>query len=426
MLNRTQSPLIYNAVDFDLQLPPLQTHILDNGVPVHYLPLGEQDVMQVELVFYAGNWYEQKNMVAAATNFLLKNGTSSKTAFEINEHFDFYGAYLNRNCYSETATLTLHCLSKHLSVLLPVMAELLQDATMPADELAIYQQNQQQRLAVNLKKCDFVANRYIDAYLYGKQHPYGKYAEAADYAAITQADVKAFYEQYYQQGHCMIMVAGKLPANVLTQMNEAFGKLPLKSGKPNAEMHDIQPAMVKKYRVVNDEAGVQGAIRMARHFPPRTHPDFKGVQILNNIFGGYFGSRLMTNIREVKGYTYGIHSYLQNNLQDSAWMISTEAGRDVCEATIAEVYKEMELLRNEPVDAEELDLVRNYMMGTLLGDLDGPFQMIARWKNYILHGLDEHYFNDSIQTIRTITPEVIQALANKYLQPNDFYELIVV
>ncbi|HAI84333.1 MAG TPA: insulinase family protein, partial [Chitinophagaceae bacterium] len=162
MLNRIQSPVIYNAVDFDLQLPQLQSHTLDNGVPVHYLPLGEQDVMQVELVFYAGNWYEQKNMVAAATNFLLKNGTSTKTAFEINEHFDFYGAYLNRNCYSETATLTLHCLSKHLSVLLPVMAELVQDATMPADELAIYQQNQQQRLTVNLKKCDFVANRYID------------------------------------------------------------------------------------------------------------------------------------------------------------------------------------------------------------------------------------------------------------------------
>jgi predicted Zn-dependent peptidase len=426
MLNRIQSPVIYNAVDFDLQLPQLQTHILDNGVPVHYLPLGEQDVMQVELVFYAGNWYEQKNMVAAATNFLLKNGTSNKTAFEINEHFDFYGAYLNRNCYSETATLTLHCLSKHLSVLLPVMAELVQDATMPADELAIYQQNQQQRLTVNLKKCDFVANRYIDAYLYGKQHPYGTYAEAADYAAITQADVQAFYEQYYQQGHCMIMVAGKLPADVLLQLNEVFGKLPLKSGTPNAVTHAIQPAMVKKYRVVNDEAGVQGAIRMARHFPTRTHPDFKGVQILNNIFGGYFGSRLMTNIREDKGYTYGIHSYLQNNLHDSAWMISTEAGRDVCEATIAEVYKEMELLRNEPVDAEELDLVRNYMMGTLLGDLDGPFQMIARWKNYILHGLDEHYFNDSIQTIRTITPEAIQALANKYLQPSDFYELMVV
>jgi predicted Zn-dependent peptidase len=134
----------------------------------------------------------------------------------------------------------------------------------------------------------------------------------------------------------------------------------------------------------------------------------------------------MSNIREDKGYTYGIHSYLHNHIQHSAWMVSTEAGKDVCEATIAEVYKEMKGLRDEPVDADELSLVRNYLMGSILGDLDGPFQIIGRWKNIILNNLPESYFYDSINTIKTISAEELQELAQKYLVPEEFYELVVV
>jgi predicted Zn-dependent peptidase len=150
------------------------------------------------------------------------------------------------------------------------------------------------------------------------------------------------------------------------------------------------------------------------------------VQVLNNIFGGYFGSRLMSNIREDKGYTYGIHSYLENRIHESAWMISTEAGRDVASATIKEVYNEMKRLRDEPVEEAELHLVRNYMIGSILGDIDGAFQIIARWKNYILNNLSADYFNNSISTIKKITAAELQELANKYLQPEDFYELTVV
>jgi predicted Zn-dependent peptidase len=185
------------------------------------------------------------------------------------------------------------------------------------------------------------------------------------------------------------------------------------------------PAEQKKYRIVNDENAVQGAIRLAQSFPNRHHPDFKKVIVLNNLFGGFFGSRLMSNIREEKGYTYGIHSYLQNHLQESAWMVSTEAGKDVCEATIEEVYKEMERLRTEPVDDEELLLVQNYMMGSILGDLDGPFHIMAKWKNMILNNLPEDYFYQSVQAIKETNATEMMEMANKYLQPDAFYELVV-
>lgn len=426
MLNRTIQPNITQPVDFSLRLKPYTHFKLDNNIDVYAVEAGEQEVMMLELVFDAGNWYEEVKATAAATNFLLKNGTSQKSAYQINEHFDFYGAYLNRSCYSETATITLHTLSKNLNHLTPVIAELLSDAVFPQEELDIYKQNQKQRLEVNLKKCDFVAGRLIDEYLYGIHHPYGTYNSTVDYDNINRETLVAYYNQFYKNGSCKIFIAGKLPANYQQELNIAFGNLPLKSENTATKTIESKPAENKKYDIVNDANGVQAAVRIARNFPNKNHPDFQKTLVLNNVFGGFFGSRLMSNIREDKGYTYGIHSYLQNHIKESAWMISTECGRDVANATIDEVYKEMKILQDTLIGKDELDLVRNYMMGILLGDLDGPFQILARWKSYILNGFNENYFNNAISTIKNITAEELQVLAKKYLNPDEFYQLTVI
>ncbi len=426
-MNRTIAPLIKDAIEFDLPLKPYEKFILDNGVEVFAINAGAQDVLQVELVFFAGNSYEKNNGVAAATNHLLKNGTSTKTAFQVNEHFEFYGAYCNRACHHETAVVSLHTLSRHLPVLLPVMQEMITDSIFAEEELQIFIQNSKQKLSVNLQKCEFVANRLIDACLYGEQHPYGKYQVAADYEALTTDQLKAHFKEHYVNGRCVIFVAGKLPPDIAALLNNAFGKLSLKKHDYLKLTYPAITATQKKLRINNDANGVQGAIRIARPFPNRLHPDYMGVMVLNTLFGGFFGSRLMGNIREDKGYTYGIHSYVQNHIDDNtAWLISTEAGKDVTEATVEEVYKEMKIIREEPIDEEELLLVRNYMIGSILGDLDGPFHIIGRWKNIILNNLDEEYFYESIKTIKTITAEELQVLAQKYLQPEDFYELIVI
>lgn len=426
MLDRTKAPVIQDAVDFDVKLKPYECFQLDNSTPVYTINAGAEEVVMLELVFYAGNWYEDKNIVAATTNHLLKNGTNNKNAFAINEFFEFYGAFLSRSCFNETATITLHCLNKHLATLLPVVTELITDAIFPESELAIYKQNQKQRLSVNLKKCDFVANRLIDEYIYGFDHPYGKYTSANDFDQLQQKDLVDFYQQYYTHGKCLVFVAGKLPTDLQSMLNKHLGQLPFnQDGKIIKNIPQVR-ASQKKYRITNDIDSVQAAIRIGRPFPNRHHPDFPKVQVLNNLFGGFFGSRLMSNIREDKGYTYGIHSFIQNHIHETALLVSTEAGRDVAEATITEVYKEMAKLREEIIEAEELDLVRNYMIGSLLGDLDGPFQIMARWKNYILNNLEADYFYNSLETVRTVSAEELQALAQKYLQPEDFYELLVI
>ncbi len=426
MIDRTSAPIIKDAIEFDLLLKPYQKMVLNNGVEVYAIHAGAQEVLQMEIVFYAGNSYETNNAVAIATNFMLKNGSSTKSAFQINEHFEYYGAYCNRSCYNETATVSLHTLSKHLHMLLPVMREMITDSVFPESELDIFKQNSQQKLTVSLQKCDFVANRLIDAYLFGEKHPYGKYLKAEDYQALTTEQMKAHFQKYYVNGRAVIFVAGNLPADLFEQLNQQFGDLAITKNGQSLPVQLLLPASQKKQHISNDPNGVQAAIRIARPFPNRHHPDFMNVMVLNTVFGGFFGSRLMSNIREDKGYTYGIHSYVQNHIQESAWMISTEAGKEVSEATVTEVYKEMDLLRNTLIDEEELLLVRNYMIGSILGDLDGPFQIIGRWKNIILNNLDEQYFYDSIKAIKTISAEEIKALAEKYLKPEDFYELVVI
>ncbi|MEO8415096.1 MAG: pitrilysin family protein [Ginsengibacter sp.] len=425
MLDRTIPPPIKDAVDFNLTLNPCKKFLLTNGAPVYYINDGAEEVAMIELVFNAGNTFENKNLVAAATNYLLKNGTSKKTALEINEHFEYYGAHLERSCRNETATITLHCLSKHLKEVLPVIREIITDTVFPETELEIFQQNSIQRLSVNLQKCDFVANRLIDQYLYGAQHPYGRVSNVADIQEITREDLTVFFKNFYLNAACTIFAAGKLPPDFERLLDEQFGDLVLNENQP-AITHQSETASEKKSRVINDPGGVQGAIRIARPFPNRHHPDFKKVMVLNSLFGGFFGSRLMSNIREEKGYTYGIHSFLENHIRESAWVISTEAGKDVCDATITEVYKEMKILREELIDEEELLLVKNYMMGVNLGNIDGPFQVISRWKSLIVNGFDESYFYDAMQTIKNITAEEMKELSNKYLLPEEFFELVVI
>ena len=428
MVNRKLAPPVKDAVDFSLVLPPCRKHILRNGVEVFAIDLGNLDTLMINWIFDAGNWFETQNGVAVAANALLKNGTSKRNAFAINEHFEYYGAYLSRTCHHETADLTLHCLGRHAGELLPVVAELITDSVYPEDELAIYKRNARQRLQVNLKKCEFVAGRLIEACLYGESHPYGRYSRPGDYEALERQAVDDFYKEYYRQGSCRIIVAGKLPHNILEQLDNYFGGLPLKpapTGEPGPP-HPVRPAGEKRQHVTNDPNGVQSAIRIGRNFPNRHHPDFQKFQVLNNVFGGFFGSRLMMNIREDKGYTYGIYSYLINNRQESGFIVTTEAGKEVSAATIDEVYKEMRLICTEPIGQEELQMARNHTIGTILGDLDGPFHVASRWKTLLLNGLDQLFFDEGIRIVKTITPPELQELAKKYLDPASFYELVVI
>lgn len=426
ILDRTTPPPIHDAIEFDYILPPINKEPLTNGLPLYWLNAGVQDVVEVDWVFPAGLWFEQKPAVAQAVAGLLKNGTSKSTAQQINEAFEFYGASIKINAGNDFSSVTLYTLTKHLPKLLPVVYELMTDAIFPEHEVALYKQNAVQRLLVNLRQAEFVANQRIDALLFGEAHPYGRYSKKEKIEALTREDLLAFYKSQYALADARIFMAGKIGREEVNALNEVFGKTSLTSKPVNEENFSAPAPSEKKHRVTNDPNGVQGAIRIARLFPNRHHPDFAPMIVLNTLFGGYFGSRLMSNIREEKGYTYGIYSSLSPFINGGALTIHTEVGRDVIEPAVTEIYHEMNLLCREAASEEELLLVKNYLLGNLLGDLDGPFQILQRWRMLILNGLTEEHFNSNISVYKNISSAELLQLAQKYFATDDFYEVVVI
>lgn len=427
MIDRKQGPPVLDAINFSYRLQPLRQEAFPNGIPLYWLSAGTQEVVQVEWVFEAGLWQEPQTAVAQAVAALLRNGTSRRSAIEIHEAIEFYGASLKVAANNDYTTVTLHTLTRHLAALLPVVREILTEATFAAEEVQTYVRNAQQRLGISLRQCDFVANRHIDAFLFGRQHPYGRFTEVADLVALHTDILVDFHRKHYQSGNCRIFMAGKIDQSHVKMVETHFGSEHWGSTAAiEAKDYVTAPATEKHYRITNDENGVQGAVRIARSFPTRQHPDFPPMLVLNTLFGGYFGSRLMANIREEKGFTYGIYSQIYNYKRDGALLIATEAGRAVCEQTVTEVYKEMDLLCQERVGEEELLLVKNYLLGNILGDLDGPFSIMQRWKNIILNELPADQFDRNIEIYKSIGPAQLQELAGKYLNKADDYELIVI
>jgi zinc protease len=426
MLDRSTPPMVHDAIEFDYVLPQINTYELKNGLSVYWLNAGVQDVVEINWVFPAGLWYELKPAVAQATAALLRNGTRELTARQVHEALEFYGADLKVNAGNDFATVTLHSLTKHLPNLLPVIYQLITGAIFPEEELAIYKHNTIQKLLVNLRQCEFVANQRIDALLFGEFHPYGRYSRREKIEAVTREDILAFYKDHFNLLNAKIFMAGRLSEADVALLNDTFGAATLAPSNISQEMFSAPAPSPVKQRVDNDPNGVQGAIRIGRLFPNRHHPDYAPMVVLNNLFGGYFGSRLMSNIREEKGYTYGIHSSMVPYMYGGSLIVSTEANKDVLGSAIDEVYKEMELLTREPASEEELLLVKNYLLGGILGDLDGPFSILQRWRTLILNGFTEEHFNNNVRIYKTVTAEALVELAQKYFDRKDFWEVVVV
>jgi predicted Zn-dependent peptidase len=425
-LDRTAPPVIHDAIEFDFKLPPINTVQLDNGLPLYWLDAGVQDVVQIDWIFPAGLWYEQKPSVAHATAGLLKNGTTKHTAEEIHEALEFSGAQLKVSAGNDYATITLYSLTRHLPTLLPMVLEIITESTFPEHEVEIHKQNAIQRLLVNLRQCEFVANQRIDALLFGEDHPYGRFSKQENIAALNRQDLVDFYQANYNLANARIFMAGKIGAAEVRCLNDIFGKVLLEKTTTLKAVFTTPPITERIHKISNDPNGVQGAIRIGRMFPNRHHPDYTPMVVLNTLFGGYFGSRLMSNIREDKGYTYGIYSSITPEISGGSMIIHTETGRDVIDNAIKEIYQEMNLLCSEKATDDELLLVKNYLLGGLLADLDGPFSILQRWRTLILNGFTEDYFYNNINIYKTITAGQIQALAQKYYTPENFYEVVVI
>lgn len=422
-MNRHIAPPI-NLIN-SLTLPKVDKINLDNGVPVYQINEGDQDVVKVELLYNAGKWYEEKNLVADLTNRLLREGTVNKNAQQIADAFDYYGANFNSSAGYETAGASLFSLNKHINTLLPFLFEIFSEPVFPEHELATVITNRKQRLAVELKKNDFVANRQFVQALFGAKHPYGRITKPENFENVSAEDLKSFFQKHYEPGQLIILVSGKFDHSVITQLNKTFGSCKVSS--PTGHIGPAYPIEPAAHLVQHTEKtdSVQSAVLLGNVTINKAHPDFQKLSVLNTVFGGYFGSRLMRNIREEKGYTYGIHSNFVSYPHAGFFEISSEVGKQVREATLSEIEKEMKELRTTPIPEDELQVVKNYMSGRILRSIDGPMKFSDSLKNLLIYKQDVDYIHQFLKTVREVRTEDLLDLANKYLDYEKMYKITV-
>lgn len=422
LLNRVAAPVFREIDKILLEQPDLR--VLDNGVPFYSINKGTQDLVRVELIFEAGCWYESKPLTSSVTANMLREGTKKHTSAEISEILDYYGAFLNVEADPDIVSISLYTLNKHLKNLLPVFYEIITEPVFPEKELKIMIDNAKQKLKQNNEKVDFVARNRFKEMLFGINHPYAQYAKEELYDNIRIEDLVQFHSQFLLGTNFKIIVAGKVGEDHFNQLNNYFGKIRHVS-ESESSIEKKMTTNGSRKELIKKEGAIQSAIRIGKNFFNKTHPDFHPFLVLNTVLGGYFGSRLMSNIREEKGFTYGIGSGVVSLLRGGYFFITTETGVEVTEAAVTEIYKEIEKLKREPVPEEELKTVRNYMTGSFLRSIDGPFAIADRYKGVLLYRLDFDYYQKYITTIRTTGAEQILELANQYLQEDSLVELVV-
>ncbi len=421
--DRKTAPEIQTIKKLDVIQP--QKYLLKNNIPVYAINAGEQDIIKIELIFCAGSYYQPKKIVAQFTNRMLIEGTKTRSANEIADIFDFYGAFIQTDVEKDKAFVTLFCLNKHLSNVLPVFEDIIKNPVFPENEFSICIHNRKQQHIINTQKVNYVSRMKFPGLIFGENHPYGTSTETEDYNLLQRQNLIDFHKKYYSADSCKIIIAGKVNEEYYNLLDTHFGGNDwILNHKIEDNSFITKSAEQKKHFILKEDA-LQSALRIGIMVVNKTHKDYMGLQILNTVLGGYFGSRLMTNIREDKGYTYGIGSAMISFIHSAYFFIASEVGANVCQKAIDEIYKELKLLRTELISENELNLVRNYMLGNLMRNADGPFALSDRFRGLLEYGLNEDYYASYMETINNITPVELRQLAQNYLHEDSMYELIV-
>ena len=423
MPDRTKMPPLGKVSKLNLSDP--ERIVLKNDLETYLIKAGQEDITRIDLVFEAGSAFQNKRLVAGSVNNLLKEGTKNKNSGEIAAMLDYYGAYLNTAFNKDTASIMLLSLTKHLDKLLPLLGELLTESVFPQRELEIYLNRQKQRYLVNIEKVKYLASLEFNKIIFGENTAYGQVLEMEDFEKVSREDVVSFYERFYCPENAYAVVSGHLDDSTLALIDKHLGSVSCRGRRPDISgIHFFSAPSVTEMMIKKEDA-LQSALRVGKQMINRTHPDFPVVSLLNTVLGGYFGSRLMSNLREDKGYTYGAYSYLQTYKKAAYFTVATEVNADHTRAALDEICKEITGLREKPVSKDELELVKNYIYGNFQKSFDGPLALSDRFIAVKDHGLTFDHFKEVLQKIMQTTPEELQQAAKKYFDAEKMIRLAV-
>jgi len=422
MLDRTQSPA-FQAIQ-EISLPAVQTHTLANGIPLYLVDVDQQPVLRIECIFDAGTWHEQTPSSGFFALKMLAEGLPNRTSAQISEYFDRYGAFLELSSGPDRSSVVVYCLTKFLPDILPVLRQLLTEPTFPDKELTDLRTITLQNLRVNYEKNAYLAGVLFRQKLFGADHPYGRSQQPDQIAQLTQPDVVDFYERVLQNRPFRVLVAGKATAQDVALIDRELGQISLRTDE--LPIPDYLPITADGLPTLAEKPdSIQSSIRLGRRLFTRSHPDFFRMVVTNEILGGYFGSRLMKNIREEKGFTYGISSNMPSFRRDGYFLIGTDVNRENTQQTLDEIRKEIRILQTQPVPAHELETVKNFMAGEFVGSLNTPFEIADRYKVVLLDNLPADFLTTYIQNLRAVSADDVLAMANQYLADGDLNEIVV-
>ena len=420
-LDRTIPPLILPIQDFTLVKP---THLtLRNGMPAHFINAGVQPIISIQLIFETGNWFAPSAEVNFFTAKMMLEGTKKYTSSELTAEIDGYGATLDVGTATDFAGIDFQCLTKYLPQMLALVQELLTEATFPAQELEKLKTIAIQNIKINNQKTSMVASNEFRAKLFGTTHPYGYTMTEKSVEEINLDDLVARYPYVFKGQPFRVIAAGEIGETESKLIEQFLGNLPIHNTVTHTVSHPINSANQYQTYLEKDNA-VQTSIRIGKQVMQRQNTDFVPFNVLNTVLGGFFGSRLMKNIREEKGLSYGISSSLAMLKNAGYIMIGTDVKKDLRQQATDEIYKEINLLTKEPIGEDELDLVKNYMKGSFIGSLNTPFALAERYRNIYSFGLAEDYYDHQIERINQVSSEQLLALAQKYYT-SGFIEVLV-
>ncbi|NIJ55388.1 M16 family metallopeptidase [Dyadobacter arcticus] len=420
-LDRTIAPdfKVINSVN----LPEPKTYNLDNGIALHVINIGEQPVIRLECIFEAGSWYEKHIGASYFAIKMLSEGTVNMTSQEISESFDRLGAFTEMTHTADRIGVVVYCLSRFLPEVLSLVSQLISDASFPEKELQELRNITIQNLKVNKEKNAYLATTEFREKLFGIDHPYGQSQDEINITKLSIDSILEHYNRFVKSGRFTVVLAGQVAESDVRVVNETLGRSQYTIDAYNG-IFAPSVSYQNTEALVEKPESVQSSIRMGRILFNRHHEDYFKMLVTNEILGGYFGSRLMKNIREEKGLTYGISSYLVTLRNEGYFMIGTDVKKEFTQQTIGEIKKEIHKLQNELVTEEELTTVKNFMAGEFAGSLNTAFEVADRQKVLLLDGLPADFYNHYIDNIHATTSEDVLLMAKRYLQPEDMLTVI--
>jgi predicted Zn-dependent peptidase len=407
MLDRKNAPEISDINEIKFIEPKIIQ--LNELVPLYWLNEVPNNTARLDFYFDAGTAREN-GVIGSLTAGLIFSGTKEKNSTVIHNLLDDHGAYFDVGVTHESALISFYALNDQMLSVFKIFEDAFENGIFPQNEIDELINDRKQKFLVNSEKVGFLAQREFQKNIFHGT-TYGNIIELQDYDTIDQTGIIDFFNRFYRNGLMKVVIVGNLPEDEVNYIVNQSKKWCL-----NRKPEFVFDFSNKQGRVTLEKKGaLQSAVRIGKVLFNKQDPDFLAFSVLNTILGDFFGSRLMKNIREDKGYTYGIGSFLSELNNIGYFLIGTEVGTGVREEAIEEIRKEITLLQNELVSQDELDLVKNYLLGQVLKSADGPYAMMDLFLNVETHGLNLDFYNDFIQKIKTIQPEELRELARKYL-----------